>query len=295
MNNRRKLTALVGAGNAFPRFQLFGEDFLARASGILTTARRTLIAIELAAIAAIALVFFRPELLDNLKDLSPFADSAVEQQATDEVALVQALALPERGATATDGERSAQAQQRVTDWLAKRYRIAGSASSMLVGAAWESAAEVKIDPLLILAVMAIESRFNPYAESSVGAQGLMQVMSRVHHEKFSDHGGLRAALNPVANIQVGAQILKDMIRRSGSVDAGLKLYVGAGNLPTDGGYADKVLAEHARLRAVAAGKRVPTFTPPSVQPVQPVQPVEKVHEAMAPEMRNQAQPQTEPA
>jgi len=41
----------------------------------------------------------------------------------------------------------------------------------------------------------------------------------------------------------------------------LKLYVGAGNLESDGGYASKVLAEYSRLQAVASGKRVPTFTP----------------------------------
>ncbi len=288
MNSRRKMTALVGAGNTFPRFQLFGEDLLARISGVLTTARRTLIAIELAVIAAMALAFFRPELLDDLKTLSPFADTTAEQEATDEDALVQALALPERGALATASSRSEQMKQRVTDWLAKRYRIASSASGMLVGAAYESAQAVKIDPLLILAVMAIESRFNPYAESSVGAQGLMQVMSKVHHDKFDDHGGLNAALNPVANIQVGAQILKDMIRRAGSIEAGLKLYVGAGNLATDGGYADKVMAEHARLRAVAAGKRVPTITQ------QPAPSADKMREAKAP-VPASARPQTEPA
>ena len=289
MNNRRKLSALVGAGNASPRFQLFGEDLFARIRGVLTTARRTLIAIELAVVAALALAFFRPELLDDLKDLSPFSDTTAEQEATDEDALVQALSLPERGALAASDNQPARAQQRVTDWLAKRYRIASTASNMLVGAAYESAREVKIDPLLILAVMAIESRFNPYAESSVGAQGLMQVMAKVHHDKFTDHGGLNAALNPVANIQVGASILKDMIRRSGSTEAGLKLYVGAGNMATDGGYADKVMAEHARLRAVAAGKRVPTFTP------QPAQSGEKVREAKAQTLPNRAQAQTEPA
>ncbi len=263
MNNRRRLTALAGAGDVSPRSQILGEDFFARATGLLSKARRTLIAIELAVVAALALAFFRPELLDNLKALSPFANTSAEQQITVEDALVQALSLPEQEAAAQGVNRSAQAQQRVTDWVAKRYKIASTASSMLVGAAYESAEAVKIDPLLILAVMAIESRFNPFAESPVGAQGLMQVMSKIHHEKFSDHGGLNAALNPVANIQVGAKILKDLIRRGGSVEAGLKLYVGAGNLATDGGYANKVMAEHTRLRAVAAGKRVPTFTAPS--------------------------------
>jgi hypothetical protein len=166
-------------------------------------------------------------------------------------------------------------QQHVTAWLARRYHIAGSASKMLVEASYASAQEVRIDPLLILAVMAIESRFNPFAESAVGAQGLMQVMAKVHHDKFHDHGGVKAVLNPVANIKVGALILKDYMRRGGSVEAGLKLYVGAGNLEGDGGYGGKVLAEYQRLQDVSSGKRVPTFTPPLASPAT----TETVHEA----------------
>lgn len=271
MNNRRRLTALVGAGQSSLQFPILGEVPLATVARIIATARRTVMALGLAAMAALALMFFRPELLDDLKALSPFSAPYEEMQAgPDGLAFADMLELPAHlpasDASANAGGAHAAAptreQQRVTQWLAKRYRIAASASKMFVGAAYESAEAVKIDPLLVLAVMAIESRFNPFAESAVGAQGLMQVMSKVHHDKFSDHGGVAAALNPVANIQVGATILKDMIRRSGSIEAGLKLYVGAGNLETDGGYADKVMAEYGRLQAVAAGKRVPTFTRP---------------------------------
>jgi soluble lytic murein transglycosylase-like protein len=134
---------------------------------------------------------------------------------------------------------------------------------MLVSTAYLAAHEVKIDPLLILAVMAIESRFNPFAESPVGAQGLMQVMSKVHHAKFEEMGGTQAALNPVANIRVGAQILQEYVKRGGSVEAGLKTYVGAAAFETDQGYGSKVLAEYNRLKLVAKGQQVPTFTPPS--------------------------------
>jgi hypothetical protein len=108
--------------------------------------------------------------------------------------------------------------------------------------------------------MAIESGFNPFAESPVGAQGLMQVMSKLHHEKFQDLGGVKAALNPVANIKVGSLILKDYVTRGGSIEAGLKLYVGAADLENDAGYGAKVLAEYRRLKEVSLGRKVPIFT-----------------------------------
>ncbi len=149
----------------------------------------------------------------------------------------------------------------VTNWLAKKYRVAGDATDMLVSAAYSTAKDIKLDPLLILSVMAIESGFNPFAESPVGAQGLMQVMSKIHHEKFQPLGGVKAALNPVANIRVGSLILKDYVTRGGSVEAGLKMYVGAANFDTDFGYGSKVLAEYRRLKEVSVGKSVPVVGP----------------------------------
>jgi hypothetical protein len=148
-----------------------------------------------------------------------------------------------------------EAQQRnVTQYLARRYRVADNAVRVLVAAAYETGREVGLDPLLILAVMAIESSMNPFAQSPVGAQGLMQVMTRVHTEKFEPHGGEHAALDPIANIKVGSAILRDLIRRGGSVERGLQLYVGAGNLPDDGGYAARVLGERGRISMAAAGR-----------------------------------------
>lgn len=145
-------------------------------------------------------------------------------------------------------------QENITKYLARRYRVAEGAVRTLVEAAHKTGREMRVDPLLILGVMAIESSMNPFAQSSVGAQGLMQVMTRVHSDKFESHGGEEAALDPIANLKVGSEILGDLIRRGGSVERGLQLYVGAGNLPDDGGYAAKVLGEAARIRLAATGK-----------------------------------------
>lgn len=162
----------------------------------------------------------------------------------------------ERTTAANPKELPAE-QSAVAYWISKKYRVAAEPIAAIVAEAYEQGAQQKIDPTLILAVMAVESSFNPFAQSSVGAQGLMQVMTRVHTAKYENFGGNHAAFDPVSNLRVGASILKEYIQITGSVEGALKYYVGAANLQTDGGYAAKVLAEHRRLRQVA-GPATPT-------------------------------------
>ena len=145
-------------------------------------------------------------------------------------------------------------QNRVVQYLARRYRVADGAVRLLVSTAFQIGREKNLDPLLILSVVAIESSLNPFAESSMGAQGLMQVMTRIHAQRFEPHGGETAALDPIANMKVGSSILHELISRGGSVERGLQLYVGAGNMPDDGGYGVRVLGERARLQLAATGK-----------------------------------------
>ncbi|MEY4752324.1 MAG: hypothetical protein RIQ60_4538 [Pseudomonadota bacterium] len=160
-------------------------------------------------------------------------------------------------ATAADPSRLSRQQAAVAQWLSRRYRVAPEPVSRLVQEAWTVGQRTKLEPTLILAIMAIESGFNPFAQSPVGAQGLMQVMTRVHDEKYEPFGGNHAAFDPVTNLRVGVEVLKECISRAGSLEGGLKYYVGAANLDDDGGYAVKVLAEQANLRQVAQGRSVP--------------------------------------
>jgi hypothetical protein len=164
-------------------------------------------------------------------------------------------------------------QANVAYWLSRKYRVAPEPLGVLVAEAFEVGEKASMDPTLILAVMAIESRFNPFAQSPVGAQGLMQVLTRVHTDKYEDFGGKLTAFDPVTNLRVGAQVLRECIQRAGgSIEGGLKLYVGA--VTSDGsGYINKVIAEHLRIQSVALGKPMPRSFPvyrsiPVVAPVE---------------------------
>jgi hypothetical protein len=163
-------------------------------------------------------------------------------------------------ATAAEPKDLPKQQAALAFWLSRKYGVAPEPLSVLVSEAFEIGAKAKLDPTLILAIMAIESGFNPFAQSPMGAQGLMQVMTKIHHDKYENFGGKLAAFDPVTNLRVGVKVLQECISKAGSVEGGLKFYVGAGNQADDGGYAGKVMAEHARLKAVLIGKGAPQPT-----------------------------------
>ena len=166
-------------------------------------------------------------------------------------------------ATAIDPRHLSTQQAAVAQWIARRYKVAPEPIGRLVQEAWSIGQRAAIDPTLILAVMAVESSFNPFAQSPVGAQGLMQVMTRVHDDKYEAFGGTHAAFDPVSNLRVGVQVLRDCIARAGSLHEGLKAYVGAAAGAPDGGYVARVLWEQTHLRAVADGRNVPVTVPGS--------------------------------
>lgn len=142
---------------------------------------------------------------------------------------------------------SIQNQRAVADFFEKKYSLDRSKIEEYVSSTILIAKEVSIDPILLLAVISVESNFNPNTKSHAGAEGLMQVMTSVHKDKFTIFGGTSEATKPEVNIRVGAYILKYLIATAGSLRNGLKFYVGAANAENDGGYTDKVMAERDRL------------------------------------------------
>ena len=143
--------------------------------------------------------------------------------------------------------------EAVANAIARRYRISREATREHVGTAYREGKAIGVDPLLIVAVMAVESRFNPIAQSDRGAIGLMQVIPRFHTDKFNAARG-ESVLDPRINIQLGARVLKEYIRRGGTDVAGLQLYNGA-SADASNVYANKVLEERQRIReAVRRGR-----------------------------------------
>ena len=138
----------------------------------------------------------------------------------------------------------------IGEYLARRYRVSSEMATSIVAKAYAVGHGLKIDPMLILAVISVESRFNPIAESALGAKGRMQVIPRFHVEKFGPFGGEKFVFEPDANIVVGASILKEYIRRTGDLADALQMYAGAASEESSNGYSAKVMTERDRLHYV---------------------------------------------
>lgn len=188
----------------------------------------------------LALVFFnafagKAPVSDILSSESSLADEAPEEDELDEpVSVIETLTPSMRGAL---------------DYVTRRYRVSQQALLPIFEAAQTTGRAHGVDPLLIVAVIGIESGFNPLAESSMGAQGLMQVIPRFHKDKLPEGAGNGSFLDPVTNVQVGVQVLRESIRRRGGLIAGLQQYGGSSD--AEGAYASKVLAEKRRLEQVS--------------------------------------------
>jgi soluble lytic murein transglycosylase-like protein len=161
---------------------------------------------------------------------------------------------PEVVASPAERPQELDPTQRVlVDYLARRFAIAAGPTAAVVETAYRAAEESALDPLLVLAVISIESRFNPIAESFMGAKGLMQIIPKYHRARLSEHGGDEAVFDPESNILVGAKILQEYVHRTGTLEAGLQFYNGASRDLT-AQYAQRVLSERNRFeQALRAG------------------------------------------
>lgn len=230
------------------------------ARGVLVVGHHSLAALGLAVTAAALLALAHPEVRVKVEAVTlGWLQDRHEARAEASGNLIPSVAEPAAvsRATAANPAELDRSQAALAQWISRRYKVAPEPIARLVQEAWSLGQRAGIEPTLILAIMAVESSFNPFAQSPMGAQGLMQVMTRIHNDKFSAFGGEHAAFDPVANLRVGVQVLKDCIARMGSVEAGLRAYVGDLNLPEDSGYSARVLAEQSQMRHVTGQPAAP--------------------------------------
>jgi len=70
-----------------------------------------------------------------------------------------------------------------------------------------------LDPLLVAAIIKVESRFDPFAVSHVGALGLMQLMPPTAQQLSSEKLNRRHLFDPVLNIELGTAYLAQLLQR----------------------------------------------------------------------------------
>ena len=140
-------------------------------------------------------------------------------------------------------------QMALVQAVRSKYKIAPEPVNALMLEVFDLADRAALDPTLILAVIGVESNFNPFANSSAGAKGLMQVLQEVHSEQFTPYGGVMAIFDPKTNLRIGVKILNECIKLTGSIEEGLRLYkAGEESVSLETDYVARVLAEQARLK-----------------------------------------------
>ena len=184
-------------------------------------------------------------LIDGLKSLIPLAEASDDELADE---------LPAELSVEPTAEALSPKMRGALDYVSRRYHVSTNALLPIFATAQEAGRELRLDPLLIVAVIGVESGFNPFSQSVFGAQGLMQVVPRFHLDKLPDEADKSAFLDPVINVQVGARVLEESIRRNGGLENGLQQFGGAINDPGRR-YSIKVLAEKQRLEQAPQRQR----------------------------------------
>lgn len=151
-------------------------------------------------------------------------------------------------------EQLPKSQANLAQWLSKKYRVAPEPMSAIVVQAFETGQYLQLEPTLILAVMAIESGFNPFAQSAVGARGTKRTPAKAQMYAYELWSDPLKAFDPINNLRIGAKVLLDCITQAGSIEGGLKRYVIGSSTGNDSGYTDKVLLEQQRLKAIFLGQ-----------------------------------------
>jgi soluble lytic murein transglycosylase-like protein len=150
-------------------------------------------------------------------------------------------------ATATSVKGLSKSQLAVTYALSRRYRVSPEPIAALVKEAWALGERTQIPATLLLAIMAIESKFNPFTSGTQGAMGLMQIDPDAHVSELAPFGGRLAVFDPLTNLRVGTRLLQDLMLQSETIEETLRQYAAASGQTDEGLYVERVLAEQRLL------------------------------------------------
>ena len=130
----------------------------------------------------------------------------------------------------------------------------------------------RLDPLLVLAVIQVESGFDPTAVSASGAVGLMQLLPATLQREAGELGlGDADTHDPVANVRAGVRYLRRCLDSYPDPELALMAYNAGpnrlygwiqtgGQVPAEvSAYARRVQAEHLRLRRLLPEEPGPRF------------------------------------
>jgi hypothetical protein len=216
--------------------------------GLLEVSHNTLALVGLAAVAVLVFALGRAETRQELEAVAlQWLQGRHEERELGQGNFLAFVAEPAAGAraTAANPQQLPRAQAALATWIARRYKVAPEPVAALVQEAWSIGQRAGLDPTLILAIMAVESSFNPFAQSTMGAQGLMQVMTRCTTTSTRPSAAPAPPLIP-SRTCASVQVLKECIERAGSLQEGLRFYVGAA-----------LLRQRWRLRRQGAGRADP--------------------------------------
>jgi soluble lytic murein transglycosylase-like protein len=130
-------------------------------------------------------------------------------------------------------------------FIASHYRVSAARAFDIAESVFRVSRERRIDPYLVLAVIAVESSFRPHVVNRYGgAYGLMQIAVRVHEQRVAAAGGLEKLFRIAPNIRLGVALLVQYgARGAARVKHALWRYSGG-----EDGYAERVLALSTRLK-----------------------------------------------
>jgi hypothetical protein len=87
----------------------------------------------------------------------------------------------------------------------------------------------------------------------------MQIMTRVHRARLDAEGGAHAVFDPLVSLRVGAKILHDCVKLTGSTEEGLRFYLGGYGVDreTGQGYLDRIREIQQPLDQLSPPPRAP--------------------------------------